>query len=129
MNNTDILIKLNELEGLLQNIKIGLSRKERIIYEALIERLHKFSAFSLQQFQKDMEEFKKTDSDNEEIYPESILNIDYNDDNVDIASISDYETDTDDEEYKESEKNLKEYDDNICNKLYNMLIVERYFEI
>jgi hypothetical protein len=126
MNNSDSLTRLNELEGLLQNIKIGLCKKERIVYEGLIERLHKFSGFTLQQFHKEMEEFKKTDSDNEESYPEEIRNME---DDADIASISDYETDTDDEEYKVSEIKLKEYDNNMCEKLYKLILFERFFEI
>ncbi len=43
MINSESITRLNELEGLLQNIKIGLSKKERIVYERLIERLHNFS--------------------------------------------------------------------------------------
>ena len=126
MNNSELVGKLNELEILIQNIKIGLGKKEKIVYEQLIERLHKFAGFTLQQFHKEIEEFKKNDSDNEETYPNSIRNMTEDDD---IASISDYETDTDDEEYILSETKLKEFDNNFCNKLYKTIIIERYFEI
>lgn len=126
MNNSELVVKLNELEILIQNIKIGLGKKERIVYEQLIERLHKFAGFTLQQFHKEIEDFKKNDSDNEETYPESIRNMTEDDD---IASISDYETDTDDEEHQIAEIKLEDYDTNICNKLYKKIIIERYFEI
>jgi hypothetical protein len=126
MLNSESITRLTELEGLIQNIKIGLARKERIVYERLIERLHKFSGFTLQQFNKEMEEFKSNDSDNEESYPEEIRNMP---DDADIASISDYETDTDDEEHQIAEQQLEYYDNNICNKLYKTIIIERYFEI
>ncbi len=126
MNNKETINKLNELEGLIQNIKIGLGKKERIVYENLIERLHKIAGFTLKEFNKEMEEFKNNDSDNEETYPDSIRNMP---DNADIASISDYETDTDDEEHQVAEVKLEYYDNNICNKLYKTIMIERYFEI
>ncbi len=126
MNNQETITRLNDLEGLIQNIKIGLSKKESIVYEKLVERLHKFSHFTLQQFNKEMEEFKYNDSDNEESYPETIRNMA---DDADIASISDYETDTDDEEYQLAEQKLQFYDNNIFNKIYKTIIFERYFEV
>ena len=59
--NSESITKINDLEGLLQNIKIGLCKKEKIVYERLIERLHNFSSFTLQKFHKEIEEFKKTE--------------------------------------------------------------------
>jgi hypothetical protein len=126
MNNSELVVKLNELEILIQNIKIGLGKKERIVYENFIERLHKLAGITLKEFNKEMEEFKSNDSDNEETYPESIKNMS---EDADIASISDYETDTDDEEYILSETKLEEFDNNFCNKLYKTIIFERYFDI
>ncbi len=126
MYNQTSIKQLNELSQVLENIKQGLLKKEHIIYERLLERLHKFTSIAVPQFNNEINEFKLNDSDNEDIYPDSIKNMS---DDDDIASISDYETDTDDEEHQESENILNNYDDNICGKLYQKVIIEKYFEI
>ena len=71
-----------------------------MIYKKNINKLLKFMNFIDQEIIQEVKHFQKNDSDNEENYPDVYKNCD------NIDSVSDYDTDTDDETTKKLRKKL-----------------------
>lgn len=66
---------LNAIQNVCDNIKIGLHKKEYEVYEQLLHRLHQATAMCVQHFNNELELFKRNDSDNEDIYSDSVKKI------------------------------------------------------
>ena len=118
--------QLSDLYLVCENIKIGLHKKYFPVYEDLLQRLHQVTSFHVNIFNKQIKEFNLNDSDNEETYEESIRNL--NIDECEIDSVSEYETDTDDEDYKKSVDLLKLHD-NFCKKNFEQMMEDFLFEL
>lgn len=118
--------QLSDLYLVCENIKIGLHKKYFPVYEDLLQRLHQVTSFHVNIFNKQIQEFNLNDSDNEETYEESIRNL--NIDECEIDSVSEYETDTDDEDYKKSVDLLKLHD-NFCKKNFEQMMEDFLFEL
>jgi hypothetical protein len=119
------LLRLNDLYALCNTIKDGLTKKEHSIYEKFLGFFHQVINNNLIHLNRELAEFKLNDSDNEENYEDSIKNMQ---DEEETISISDYETDTDDEDHEKSEKLLINYDE-VCRKIFLQLQEEFIFEI
>ena len=109
---------LSELYLVCDNIKDGIHKKYFSIYENLLHRLHQVTAFHVNIFNKEIQNFNLNDSDNEDTYDESIRNLDIDDCEVD--SVSEYETDTDDDDYYKTVELMK-YNDNLCKKNFEKM--------
>lgn len=118
--------QLSELYLVCENIKVGLHKKYFPVYEDLLQRLHQVTSFHVNIFNKQIQEYNLNDSDNEETYEESIRNL--NIDECEIDSVSEYETDTDDEDYKKSVDLLKLHD-NFCKKNFEQMTEDFLFEL
>jgi hypothetical protein len=105
---------LSELYLVYDNIKTGLNQKHFLIYQDLLKRLHQVTAFHVNIFNKEIQKVHLNDSDNENNYDESIKNADS--ETCEVDSISDYETDTEDEDYKKTD-DLLTLHDNFCKKI------------
>jgi hypothetical protein len=126
MTQPDInLLKLNDIYTLCNIIKDGLTKKEHSVHEKFLDFIHQIINKNLVHLNRELAEFKLNDSDNEDIYDDSIKNMKEDDDTV---SISDYDTDTDDEDHVKSETLLEEYDEK-CRKLFLQLQDNFIFEI
>jgi hypothetical protein len=119
------LSRLNDIYALCNIIKDGLTKKEHSIYERFLGFFHQVINNNLIHLNTELAEFKLNDSDNEDIYDDSIKNMQ---DDDDVVSISDYETDTDDEDNIKSEELLLNYDE-VCRKMFLQLREEFIFEI
>ena len=119
------LLRLNDIYTLCNNIKDGLTKKEHSIYERFLGFFHQVINNNIVHLNRELAEFKLNDSDNEDIYDESIKNMQ---DDDDIVSVSDYDTDTDDEDHIKSGELLFNYDE-VCRKMFLQLQGEFIFEI
>ena len=99
-----------------------LIEKEYEVYESLLNRLHQLTAMQVNIFNKEIHEFKSNDSDNESNYDENIRNVT----NEEFAedSVSEYETDSEDEDYQKTKPLLEEHDKK-CEK--NLVNLKEYF--
>jgi hypothetical protein len=113
---------LEELYMVCNTIKDGLHKKEYEVYESLLNRLHQLTAMQVNIFNKEIHEFKSNDSDNESNYDENIRNVT----NEEFAedSVSEYETDSEDEDYQKTKPLLEEHDKK-CEK--NLVNLKEYF--
>jgi hypothetical protein len=94
MKNIDLIINFFE------NYKIFLKRKEYMIYKKSIPELINFLTLFEKKIHDEIIEFNKNDSDVEENYSEEYKNCEAED------SISEYDTDTDDENTNNLRKKL-----------------------
>ena len=117
---------LSELYLVCDNIKLGLHKKYFPIYLDLLNRLHKVTSFHVNIFNKEIHEFNLKDSDNEDTYDESIKNLSI--DECEVDSVSEYETDTDDEDYIKTVDLLKLHD-NLCKKYFEQMKEDFLFEL
>jgi hypothetical protein len=103
--------QLTELYFVCNTIKEGLHKKEYEVYESLLNKLHQITAMQVNIFNREIHDFRSNDSDNENNYDENIRNIT----NEEFAedSVSEYETDSEDEDYKKT-KSLIEFHDDKC---------------
>ncbi len=118
--NDSIHLKyLNDIYTLCNVIKDGLKKKEHLIYERFLEFVHKIINNNLIHLNTELEDFRmnmditENDSENES---KNDSNNDSNNDSendcdIDVMSVSDYETETDDEDHEKTEKLLEEYDE------------------
>lgn len=118
--------QLSDLYLVCENIKIGLHKKYFNVYEDLLHRLHQVTSFHMNIFNKHIQEINLNDSDNEETYDDSIKNL--NIENCEIDSVSEYETDTDDEDHKKSINFLKLHD-NFCKEYFEQMMEDFLFEL
>ncbi len=118
---------LGELFMVCNTIKEGLHKKEFPIYEGLLQRLHQITAMQVNIFNREINDFRMNDSDNENNYDDSVKKIpehkEYEED-----SVSEYETDSEDEDYKKSQTLLEIHDEN-CKKYFKNLREVQLFEI
>ena len=114
--------QLTELYLVCNTIKEGLHKKEYEVYESLLNKLHQITAMQVNNFNREIHDFKSNDSDNENNYDENIRNIT----NEEFAedSVSEYETDSEDEDYQKTKPLLEEHDNN-CEK--NLANLKEYF--
>ena len=120
---------LEAIQMVCDNIKINLHKKEYEIHERLLQRLHQATSVCVQHFNNELEIFKRNDSDNEDAYSDSARNC--NDDD-EVDSVSEYDTDTDNEENKKEQTITQELllqHDNQCIKLIDKMKEELCFEI
>ena len=94
VKNIDLII------GFFENYKMCLKRKEYMIYKKSIPELINFLTLFEKKIQNELIEFNKNDSDVEENYSEEYKNCEAED------SISEYDTDTDDENTNNLRKKL-----------------------
>lgn len=92
--------KIDRIICFFENYKSHLNKKEFKIYQNYIPKITEIVENLDKIIKENMEEFKKNDSDNEEAYSNEYKNCE----NVD--SISEYDTDTDDEQTKKMRKKL-----------------------
>jgi hypothetical protein len=118
---------LGELFLVYNTINEGLHKKEYPVYEGLLQKLHQITAMQVNIFNRDINDFRMNDSDNENNYEESVKNIpehkEYEED-----SVSEYETDSEDEDYKKSKTLLEIHDEN-CQKYFKKIREFQLFEI
>ncbi len=114
--------QLGELYLVCNTIKEGLHKKEYEVYENLLQRLHQITAMQVNIFNKEIHDFRSNDSDNENNYDENIRNI-TNEDYIE-DSVSEYETDSEDEDYLKTKPLLEQHDIN-CEK--KILDLKEYF--
>ena len=121
--------QLGELYLVCDTIKKGLHKKEFEIYENLLNKLHQFTAMQVNIFNEEINDFKSNDSDNENNYDEDFKNKskgNYEGDkedkgdkgdkeNYEEDSVSEYETDSEDEDYIIT-KSLIVIHDDICSQ-------------
>ena len=120
---------LQDLYMVLDNIKEGIHKKEFPVYTSLLQQLHHITAINLNIFKNELVKFKENDSDNENSYDEDIRDIPNDKSNdINVDSVSEYETDSEDEEFKESEILLQKYDKK-CEELMKLIKSEYICEI
>ena len=125
--------QLGELYLVCDTIKKGLHKKEFEIYENLLNKLHQFTAMQVNMFNNEINNFKSNDSDNdsdnENNYDEDLKNKskgNYEEDkgdkgdkgdkeDYDEDSVSEYDTDSEDEDYIIT-KSLIVIHDDICSQ-------------
>lgn len=92
--NIDLIINFFEA------YKTHLRKKEFQVFKNLIPKVMEFMRSFEQNLMKELEEFQKNDSDNEDSYSDTYKNCENED------SISEYDTDTDDEDTNNNRKKL-----------------------
>jgi hypothetical protein len=92
--------KMNIIVDFFNNYKSYLNKKSYKIYQNYIPKLLELIHNLEEQIGKDINSFEKNDSDNENNYTEEYKNC------VDDDSVSEYDTDTDDENTNELRKRL-----------------------
>ena len=97
--NNDIH-KMNTIINFFENYKSFLNKKTYKIFQAYIPKLLEMIDNLEEEIKKENDIFLKNDSDNEENYEDEYKN------SEDVDSISEYDTDTDDEYTKEHRKKL-----------------------
>jgi hypothetical protein len=110
--------QLNELYLVCNTIKEGLHKKEFEVYESLLQKLHQITAMQVNIFNKQIHDFRSNDSDNENNYDENIRNI-TNEDYIE-DSVSEYETDSEDEDYLKTKSLLEQHDNNCEKKIVDL---------